>query len=174
MPTSMDELWAQGWVADNEDQATHQAFRMFDLFHDKVIEVDRLEFQWGGEHGVCDEVYLERPYPKVVPYECEPGEWEGDVLYAMWSVRPAEPGQVITYEHLHRKNGEWKRAAKRVSLDYLDNRRWAYPLRTTAPGIGTADGFCHKGILVPPEPCDIKDTGYCSTHYCIHGEAYPV
>jgi hypothetical protein len=167
MTTTMTELWSQGWVAGNEEQASHQAFRMFDLFNGREVEVDRLDFPWGEWHdhyGWCEERLLIEPYPLVIPYDCEPNEWDGEVLYAMWSVRPAKPGQIIIFEERVRKGGEWETVTKRVSLDYLVNRRWAWPIRTTAPGIGTADGFGHKDGLVLPEPCEIKESGYCSTH----------
>lgn len=132
------ELWMQGWVAENEDEAVSQAFRMFDLFADRPVRVDRLGFLHDDDY---DEELFAEPWPRVVPYDIsvESG-WDGDVLYPEWYVRPTNLRQVVTTTHDGRR--------LRMADIWRENEG---QLVTTAPGIGTAAGFHHKDFLVYPE-----------------------
>ena len=135
MPTTVKELWEQGWVADNEEDAIAQAHRMFDLFYGKQVEVDRLSFLHGEEPFLnFEEEFFVEPYPLVwvVGLDTDRG-WDDDVLYAEWMVREADPDQIITDS-----DGRKWRMGDLAECDY--------DLRTAAPGIGTADGFDHRDI----------------------------
>jgi hypothetical protein len=126
------ELWNQGWVAENETEAIAQAERMFDLFAGKRVAVDRLMFEWDGE---LDEWMFREPWPEVwvVELSTESG-WDGDVLLPEWTVRVADPDQIVT-----------ELSGKTIRLGDIED----YPT-TTAPGIGTAAGFPNKESLVFP------------------------
>lgn len=141
MPRTVAALWRQGWVAENEDEACAQAERMYDLFHGKEVSVDRLQFLWDRDY---DEWMFRRPWPKVRPYmlSTESG-WDGDVLYPEWYVRPVNPDQVVTTW----ATGNWPKGRK-IRLGDIDDI-----LVTTAPGVGTAEGFYHKDSLILPVAC---------------------
>lgn len=136
MPRTIEELWNQGWVAENEDEAVQQAERMYDLFVDRAVRVDRLTMRFGDEY---DEVMFERPWPRVrvVGLSTEAG-WDGEVLYAEWYVRPTNLRQRLTSIR-----GE----PFSMRTIWADN---GHDLATTAPGIGTAEGFGRKDALVYP------------------------
>lgn len=134
MPRSVAALWNQGWVAENEGEAIAQAERMYDLFRRKAVSVDRLMFLWDDE---LDEWMFRRRWPKVwvVGLSTE-GGWDGDVLYPEWQVEPVNPHQVVT---------EWGEGGRKIRLGDIDDL-----ITTTAPGIGTAEGFLHKDELIYP------------------------
>lgn len=137
MPTTIRELWDQGWVAENEDEAIAQAERMFDLFHGKTVRVDRLMFHDGDDY---DEQLFKEPWPEVLVVDLDiNGGWDGDVLYAEWYVRVLDPDQALTTI-----TGEQYR------LGDIDDGT----LTTTPPGIGTAKGFARKDRLVFPIVAD--------------------
>jgi hypothetical protein len=140
MPTTMEELWGQGWVAENEEEAVAQAERMFDLFYGKAVAIDRLMFVWGED---VDEWMFEKPWPVVwlIDLSVNSG-WYGGELLPEWSVRPDDDDQVVT----------------ELGTDHTirlgDITGW---ITTTAPAIGTAEGFGNKDALVFPQKSEDED-----------------
>lgn len=142
MPTTVSELWDTGWVADNEDEADTQAGRMFDLFAGKEIEVDRLTLRFGDDY---DEILFRQPWPRVYldSYNTDQG-WDGESLYPEWHVHPVFDGQIVTdSEGIRCRMGDLADSLYDLGDD----------LRSTAPGIGTAEGFSHRTIplIYPPK-----------------------
>jgi hypothetical protein len=142
---TMRDLWNQGWVAENGDEAVAQAERMYDLFAGRRVAVDRLTFLWEGE---LDEWMFDTPWPEVWinDLSTESG-WDGDVLYPEWYVRVADPDQVATMLD-----------GTAIRLGDVDGY-----MTTTGPGIGTAAGFGNKDRLVfpPMTPTSNINEGLC-------------
>lgn len=139
MPKTIEQLWQQGWVAENQDEAVRQAVRMFNLFAGRPVRVDRLLFRHND--GDYDEELFAKPWPRVVAYYLSvEARWDGDVLYPEWYVRPTNLRQVLITHDGNRF---------RMADIWRENEG---ELTTTAPGVGTAKGFSHKDSLVYPVP----------------------
>lgn len=146
MPKTIEQLWEQGWVAEDENEAVRQAERMFDLFVGRPVRVDRLLFLHDDDY---DEEMFVKPWPRVVPYALDVDRgWDGDVLYPEWYVRPTNLRQVVTTQ-------DGKRF--RMADIWRENEG---QLTTTAPGVGTAEGFAHKDHLIYPEPVDPSELAW--------------
>lgn len=138
LPKTVAQLWRQGWVAEDENEAVRQAERMFDLFAGSPVRVDRLTFLHDGDYA---EKMFAEPWPRVVAtYLSVEAGWDGDVLYPEWYVRPTNLRQVVTTHEGRRF---------RMADIWRENEG---QLTTTAPGIGTAEGFSHKDHLIYPTP----------------------
>lgn len=140
LPTTIKELWATGWVASNAAEADAQAERMYDLFASRTVGVDRLRVRQAD--GTYDEELFVEPWPEVVVVGLDTNSgWDGEVLYADWSLRVANPDQLVTTE-----DGTSYRMGDLETEDGLF---------TTVPGIGTADGFGPTDRLIYPAATDL-------------------
>lgn len=138
MPTTVAELWEQCWVAEDETQAVAQAERMYDLFKGQRVAVDRIEVWDEGEYAGDGELMFSAPWPEVwVEMLSTERGWDGDVLYPEWYVQPADPEQIVTTVD-----------GRTIRMGDLTGT-----LTTTAPGIGSAEGFGHRAeaVLIYPE-----------------------
>ncbi len=140
MPTTVDELWGQCWIAKNEVEAVAQAERMYDLFKGRKVAVDRIEVWDEGEFAGEGELFFQEPWPEVwVDMLSTERGWDGDVLYPEWYVRSADAEQVVTTVE-----------GRTVRMGDLTGT-----LTTTAPGIGTLEGFGHRTgcpLVYPLQP----------------------